>query len=421
MTETVETLFETVEQIVGIERAAAVFAGEYHDDLDGVEALDKYLISEAQIEITSQIRSGRDPFQAFTNVTDPWPLGIRGRIAAAEYIRGRSNDEYNDETRRFARVNNQLNENNEMTDPQYSQLPLGDFEYDLNPFDDDRLSQEEAEVVLRVRMGGGDEAEIDFDEIGDLDDFVWWFNETQNVEESLRVHPFGQNANSEVLRHALNPDDWSELSPDEIKQGRCSVCQNEWHQIETENGIEWVSEAGDVGFLHDISSPDQEWYGRRSAPEDVEEDRFCSECVDEYFSPATNEQVIVGSDGQISKVEWSYGVRRDLYYAEEYNSEGLTPFHHQIEEIRESSFSFSEGSSADGFLTVHPDQEHGAIDHQQEAISTILDDPTRAAFEGPLIIEKTQRGNAFQIHFPNDRIQAATAAKQIIEEPEVVA
>lgn len=399
----IETAFDRIDH----HTVADAYAGETYEAnaTDGVKLL---LFEDTQMRVSEGIDSGDRPVTAFNRHTDNWPHQLRAEYAAYEYHEGgRDDDNYVSELRSFA-------ESEGVLDMDFVQTELDTF-YEANAFDDERLSEEEARAVMMARHYELDTnvSEIDFSEINEVDDFVWWLKETEDVETAMRSHHFGTDVPTKIISQAAAPSDWDTLDPSDIETAEYVGRPAEAYYIHHhEVGETWVTESGpfDGERVGDYSDR----LADSSGNDPAERRRVLPASEEEQMSG----DVIVATDGDVvtkfmrshSIVCHDYGRITDL-----------------VDDVQDGVALFAEGEPMNqmGLVDISPQgQGNATMEAQRDAMSYIItespDTLSSIISDGIGMVWKQDSisGTSYYILFSRDNPEAARNMKQFLEHPE---
>lgn len=264
--------------------AGRVWAGEFSREGPGDELLNnstgpaaiRYAaLIVASDEISRRIHdNGDNAIRAFNRVTSDWPHAAATHLAGFEAQRERSDvlNAYQRDVENFAEVEG-------TNDPEPETIEL-DHEYGPDPYRN--LPPSDADIVMAARVNGFDEAELDFDEISNVDGLIDWMHKSETLDEALRVHRFSANLPRHVLRNCADPSDWeaTELNPDDVQERTCVECaESFYHIVEQDSGDPtWVNYRGDpYPETADLSPESDDPHFRI----EMEEDSFvlCGSCI----------------------------------------------------------------------------------------------------------------------------------------------
>lgn len=390
--------FSEAHRQFGIEGVAETFAGEVNDYV-GNAALKMRLATSAARDV-EELADGQ-PGEAFNALLEGWPSEMRGLVAAILYERGNiESGTFNNEAQFLGRITGWVDGDGSFDEPEDY---VNDLRYAANPFNDDELSTAQAETLTELRATGIDEANLDLDAIENVEDFMWWYERTGDAELAQQIHPFGRDANEDLLEHAYPADEWYELDWSSIDDRQCYLCSTHSWLIETplaEQGrTAWVTPDGDVGG-HELDSAD----GLFMAP-DADGGFLCQGCADSWDEYNISSAAAIDDAGDGFTMSIVSSIARFDEDAETFDDD----FVEQAVRVATNFSNVRDWYSAE----VDSDHQSALRDMVHENSSLSLGE------SGPFIIVVDGVGGV-RIRFPADHPEAVRSAKRLANETEEV-
>lgn len=400
--------FNALAERIGEQNAAEALAGGLND-YDGLEGLEHELVQLAADEMAEKVAAEQPDSRAFNDVVVGWRRGAKTRFAA--YVCSETDilddDGFREELERFARSGNHLDEDGNYHVPNGDSLDTELFVYDTNPYDDDQLNQDEAELVIEVRTRGLDESALDFAQIHDYEDFKWWLDETNNVELAIKCHLFHPNINASIAEQLKHPDEWEELNP-QAPPSTCYECGEQvvYGEVEGEEEPKVVCTNGSTdGEILEL--------GREFFAPEASQAFLCSLCYQRtrdsegsrclHFRTQSGEEVRVGTIRAVHK-DYYFDDMGTLPVAELSGDERIL-----VKDLLARNGDAGTGEEAWYRVSPQPGTEGSRIAELVRGHRTLP-----MELDGPFAIE-FDYANHVAAWFPSNRPEAAKRLKDIME------
>lgn len=405
-----------------IETAIEAFSGERSNEKLGEAALIEAVAAEASEEIESLLDDDHEnAIEAFNEATQDFPHRARTIVAAVEATKERNNEKYCGEVEKFAK-NAGYFANGQAALPGENAFP--DDGWETNPLEEDGVGLAKAEIITRARLLGEDISDLDLAEIEQPEQFFEWLDELGSAEAAFRAQYFPDGTPEEVILGAKDPREWDELDPESVRFEYCVTCSERAYEVETENGVEWVSFKAEVGEIAEVSDVSGEFKHLGLLADGVSvsdsETVVCPTCISEYFEEQQSlNGVIMGidSDGNKCLVGHNFEILRDYVAVGERSGEGFV----SVEELNDEMFNtlaelLLHGPSIPDFFYVQPGDGPGtALQEANERVHEVIFGQNHEGLSGPMFISLRPSDGSYRIHFPRTSSQAASQAKHIIE------
>jgi hypothetical protein len=393
-------LYRTFKDKFGDRRAAAVFAES------GVEGLADMLFDDVQEEITRDMEAGRDAERAFNEATFSWPAEGRALLARREARCDDRPDEYQDKTREYAEAKGV------MEDPGY-QTGITDFNYSPNPYDQESLTDEQAQIVNYLRITNNAPVSIDIQAIDDAEGFKYWLVELEDQEMALDMHRLDSNVPGAVAERILPPDEWTELDPTDVSMDETQCCRNRYYRVEDEEGVSWYNSAGSRRKAGFKQPGDERCYISSIVSDD--DKLICDNCS----SPVEDnpsKSALVQCDGVKLRLDYENGIIYDHHAADD-SGDTLADIPDSLASHLEGSLGGGPASDSDRFVPIQPSPEIGDHTAQVSAMRSAIMDETESLDGDVIILNEAPfepPGNV-TIYVDRTTPEAAREAKSIME------
>lgn len=368
------------------------FAGE-RNGANGFDGVKLAVINYATNEIGTNIELGQNDAEAFNNVVESWPREAQAQLCAEELDNDR-HDSYLDDCRAFAEAHG-------MTAVGFEQAELDIF-YPPNPYRDNSLSTDEADVVMLLRANDVDVDRDLLDEIDDPSAFVEWFEQIGSVEQALQAHQFDSVLSTDQMGLLAPPDEWpDDMDPGNIRREVCSICTRDHMEVYTEEeGTEWMLRRSDEvigGRLLD----DSYISGRNF---------LCDECYDSWEENASD-VVVVGESGTVKLKGDSNVVKVEDDAA--WDSIGSLTVNEQ-----ERAENMCQISFPPGFTSIQPGDGFGDMEVQHEAFDALMAPETEFDNGTAYIVEYnvSPPGAEYGVYLHRDNAMLGQEIKRAIDE-----
>lgn len=345
-----------------------------------------------------EVRSREDDsIRSFNMVTMEWPHDARAYLAAYQYQNESHPSDYEDKIHEFANAVGVL-------DYETMQSELTWY-YDDNPYHDPNLTDAEARAVCILRANDEDESIIE--DVDSADNFLGWYRKSGNVDAATRACKFDAAIPEDIAMQLADPDEWGDLSADEIEDAKCVHCSTRFYHVHHhEEGETWLSNAGTVsdeiygvGPGEPYSSDDDGSMVCRRCHEEFENDSH----VLTYYSGSRLYQI-----GQSRSVQVDYGNMDDTHFE---SADELRPSEHQ------QMVDLLSGNTTDVIMLRQTDSASAPIEHQEELMADMVGHLDEIFDTGPIYIRERPHfsGAEHHIFVPTDAPKAVREVKLALD------
>lgn len=381
--------------------AADAYAGNISDlSGNGFHGIIELVCSHVSDDIRRRVEeSDIGPIKAFNRARSGFSISQSAYIARYELLHDNTydDDEYEDQLTTFAESGN-------LEDWEPMQTELSCY-YEENPYDDASLTREEARTVMELRLHDYTDTAVDLDEIENHSVFRERLKQGHTPEIARLSEQLG-GVDPDILDKL--PDEWVD-EPDDIivETSPCAGCY--------EDVFVARHESGDVGVITrhedggEVLSDDSPYFYMN----DDEADAICASCAESVHSSKTAR--IALPDRPDCYLEYA----APIGYDKGVESDNHTALPELEDDVHQRAVdALLDGSSEAGFVYLsYTDGPASNLD-TSNALNYVtqngIDTDSLLLFEESVSYGETH----YRVFFPQEDIDAAREAKEILESPQ---
>jgi hypothetical protein len=366
---------------------------------DGMAGVKELIVETASRDISEMISGSASCVLAFNEVSTDWPHKARALLAAYEYYeQDRDDDTYMDDLERFVE-----SENIPESEIFGGQTSLRMF-FDANPYEDDRLSEAQADAVMVLRADGADIDEEQLLEVEDVERFVERYYSLNDVSAALHAHHFDTDIPDETLSELADPDEWpDDMDPGNVESHTCVYCGNGFSEVYA-NGERQV--AGHRSMeVTGYSTVGDELHVVAERNGTI----LCDNCYDDWESRAWQLTYSDGDRNETVVAEYNNGVLRDASGS----FAAATSFEQANGETQDSTLDCSQSPNPDGYFQFEVSSTFGDVSQINATVREVIAPPTPVS-SGSFFA--TDNGDSVTVYLPREDATAVRQFKEALNE-----
>lgn len=378
----------------------------------GLEGVRHAVLEEKSRDIAaSATEDSDDATTAFTRETVDWPHEACAYLARYETVNENGPEVYQEKTRQFAERLALLGEDE-------SRLVLPpEYRYNDDPFTDDRLTEQQAEVLVVCRNYLIDDPEQDVlsSDIFDKRSFARWLKRTDgDVSVALRAQGLDEPVPVDVARQIRPTSKWEEHDPGDVATAMCDVCGVDHYYVETNAGVRWVDDGGNTSEIDDLHDASRGWYALTNSIAD----QLCESCKDGRFGSSLSGwlDVCIVGERAVCHVKVADGVATPNDGVA--GTAPLSALHDETVEFAEHAIMNWVGGNDTAAHPVRPNGAYGSTEAEEQ--NRLIRDVAGGDVAPPTVVPSVfiTRGNSATAYTLNDA-SLCTDLKIFLEETDV--